>query len=88
MGVSEGEITGIYTITRTFLISPLLILVRAVSAASQSKSLPVSGLLLEKYSRQVRSKVATCLKLCLSVLNDYICQQIHTCFRLTLSVSC
>lgn len=47
---------------RTFLFSPALDeMVRTVSAARQSKTLPVSALLLEKYFRRVHIKIVACV---------------------------
>lgn len=57
MEVAGGGISRICTMSRTFQISPLLDLVRTVAAARQSKTSPVSVLLLKKYFRQVDSKV-------------------------------
>lgn len=49
IGVAGGGIRWIYTMSRTFLISPFLDLVRTVAAARQSKTLPVSALLCKVF---------------------------------------
>jgi len=59
--------------SRTFLVLLRLDLVRTISAARQSKTLPASALHLEKFFSQVHSKVVACLSAllkCVTLLHE------------------